>query len=239
MRLGLAFVFGFVSHFAYVASSPVNEFGDFSGLDGEVLPIGDVEDDLSLAEIESLNVKDSNNNILNAMYMNRTTNTIRIKDDIYGVRTVNYWVTHDNKAVIDGDVLYPGTLDDFLSKEYAGDEEEGPSVERRSLSFFRGAQTWPRSTVFYKYYDAATEFRLRTIVPPAMSEWKRLAPYLTFHQLPNSPAQMNGVVTITTHSQGCFASLGYSFSSMQLNLQQPGCYYAEALHEIGHNLGKS
>ncbi|KAF4615156.1 hypothetical protein D9613_003380 [Agrocybe pediades] len=178
------------------------------------------------------------------MYTNEATNTIAIKDEYGHIREVAYWVNSDNEAVIDGDIIY-GSVDDLMANAHTTEGEDRNSFERRSLSVFRGAKTWPRGMLVYKYKDEDTEHLLQHFVDEAIETWRRSAPYLKFRRLSNSAEPKDGVVTITANPcGGCNAHVGYDGQRpLRMNLQQScgarrgGCHYAEALHEIGHLLG--
>ncbi|KAF4614885.1 hypothetical protein D9613_003555 [Agrocybe pediades] len=202
----------------------------------------------------SQDVEDSDGSSFSGIYSNRTTETIRIQDEYYGIRHVNYWVTSDNHAIIDGDVVYPGTLEDLLAKQYTGpdfdeDEDEGEesqssdnstsSIGRRSLSVFRGFDTWPRSTVVYRFSNYAAQRQVGRYVNDAISGWRRRAPYLRFRRVRNGGGTMRGVLTISfLPNDGCYASIGYNGGSGTVMNLGNGCYSAEALHEFGHALGE-
>jgi len=201
----------------------------------------------NVAYVDAMPIDNATSSTLSDFYTNKPIHTLRIKDDYYGIRNVSYWITKGNRAVIDGDVVYPGTVDDLLAHAYTGEDEE-TTEDRRALSVFRGPNTWPDATVIYKYDSNETDIRISPIMNVVIRDWQLRAPYLTFLQIPSSFVELNGVLTITSYDcYGCYAILGYhaTFPSV-MNLDQSctaqgrpnsGCGIPEALHELGHVLG--
>lgn len=143
-----------------------------------------------------------------ALYGNVATHSLKIKDDHYGVRTVSYWVNDENDAIVDGDVIYPGNVDNLLAHAYTEDEET--SNDPRAFSIFRGTESWPNSTVVYKFSSDATANQIGTLVNNAINAWKTRAPYLNFVRLANSAGGIAGVLTINANAcGGCNANVGY------------------------------
>ncbi|KAF9557635.1 hypothetical protein CPC08DRAFT_44656 [Agrocybe pediades] len=95
-----------------------------------------------LGNVACTPVVDASSNLPNdPTYGNTPTHSLQIKDEYYGIRNVSYWVTSDNVAVIDGDVLYPGTVDDIRARKYTGEGEgaEVPALDSRDLKFGHSA----------------------------------------------------------------------------------------------------
>ena len=174
--------------------------------------------------------------------VNKTLSTVTIHDDFYGTRNVSYWVTSNNLAIIDGDVVY-GTLQDLLDHTIKT-PTTGISKAKRAFS---APNVWQAPIVIYKYDSDDTERRISSIVNEAIQRWNVGAPYIAFTATsPNGADHRDGVLTINaTDCNGCQASIGFSASSgaMSMNLQQDcnktglHCGPDEATHEFGHVLG--
>ncbi|KAI5797601.1 hypothetical protein EDC01DRAFT_727310 [Geopyxis carbonaria] len=97
---------------------------------------------------------------------------------------------------------------------------------------------WPNAIVIYKYETPATKMALQGILATAFSRWRAVAPWLIFRQAAVSAAPAAGVLTITNHALGCFATVGYNERAGDLHLNLGStCKEAEATHELGHTLG--
>ena len=171
----------------------------------------------------------------NLLLKNRPLRSVRIDDPVFGKRPVSYYVTSNNLAVIDGDVIY-GPVSSLLAAS-SGAKAKGKRA-------FSGEPSWPNADVRYKYDSAATASKIKPLIDAAIDDWQTAAPWLRFTRLPDSAAATNGMLTITsTDCDGCNANLGYDanaprYMNMGTNAAcGDSCGGPVALHEFGHVLG--
>ena len=174
---------------------------------------------------------------------------VSFEDERYGTRHNVTYTVLEGQAIIDGDVIY-GPVDLLLNASLPLEEPSANQYarKRRALSSLK-AYTWPGGEVRFNYDSTATEVMLSPIVNAAINEWRARAPYLKFSQVSNALGSMTGILTIkAVPCGGCVANIGYyqEFPGTMMNLQQscniPGangrCTVPEAIHEMGHALGK-
>ncbi|KAL9615548.1 MAG: hypothetical protein Q9167_000061 [Letrouitia subvulpina] len=171
----------------------------------------------------------------NLILRDRPLRNIKINDPLFGDRQVSYFVTSNNLAVIDGDVIY-GPVSSLLAHR-SGAKTKGKRA-------FSGTPTWPNAEVKYRYDSASTASKIQNLVNDAISDWQSAAPWLRFTRLPDSATWSNGILTITSNDcDGCHATLGYSANeALHMNLGTnaacgDSCGGPVALHEFGHVLG--
>lgn len=170
----------------------------------------------------------------NLLLKDRPLKTIRINDALFGNRPVSYYVTSNNLAVIDGDVIY-GPVSSLLSHS---------GSTRKEKRAFSGQPAWPNANVIYKYDSASTASKIKPLVDAAIGDWQTAAPWLRFSRQADSAAATNGVLTITSNDcDGCNANYGYNPNAprfMNLGTNSAcgdSCGSPVALHEFGHVLG--
>jgi len=176
-------------------------------------------------------------------------NTVEILDGPRGLRKVTYW-TSNGVVIIDGDVAY-GSEEEFSEavqaakqmKMHPGSESDR---QRRALSWDAGINTWPGAEVVFAYESEEAEASAGDLLKRGMTIWKEKAPYLKFTKRSYSKQGTKGALVITAQEcGGCNAPVGYHNGTMTLNLQpgcpgsSAGCALSEAVHELGHVLGKS
>lgn len=171
----------------------------------------------------------------NLILRDRPLRNFKINDPLFGDRQVSYFVTSNNLAVIDGDVVY-GPISSLLA--------HGSGAKTKRKRAFSGTPTWPNAEVKYRYDSASTASKIQNLVNDAINDWQGAAPWLRFTRLPDSTTWSNGILTITSNDcDGCWATLGYSPNEpLHMNLGTnaacgDGCGGPVALHEFGHVLG--
>jgi len=177
-----------------------------------------------------------------------------IKDPIYGLRNVSYFVVGD-LAIIDGDVVY-GTIDQLLSHDVTLNPNILDDLSRgikttRALSVLgsNADALWPSATVTYRYASDDTATTLMSDVDTAIARWRSTAPWLTFNRLmPNHNNTEKGVTTIRmVECGGCWSHIGFNASAPRImnlqrkcgKLENQVCNADTATHEFGHLLGMS
>ncbi|CAG8496622.1 8131_t:CDS:2, partial [Paraglomus brasilianum] len=165
---------------------------------------------------------------------NATVKTIRILDG-YGLRNVAYYVTPDNNAVVEGDIVY-GTLSELLAAAAAANNDT--QISKRAHSIFATTGTerpWPGARLPYKYVDDAAKTALDAIVTAATRRWTSVISGLQFVEDPSATGAF--IEISNTVDGGCNCNIGWvnnRKSSMNL---EPGCNTDNAAHEFGHALG--
>jgi len=182
--------------------------------------------------------------------VNRNYTLTLIKDPIYGLRNVSYFVVGD-LAIIDGDVIY-GTIDQLLSHDVTlnpdmlNDHSRGIKTARAHSVLSSNADAlWPSATVAYRYASDDTAMALMSDVNTAIGRWRSTAPWLTFNRLmPNHNDTEKGVTTIRmVECGGCWSHIGFHPTRpLIMNLEQKcgmdgPCGVDTTTHEFGHLLG--
>ena len=172
---------------------------------------------------------------------------MEILDRSQRLRKVTY-TTSNGVVIIDGDVTY-GTEEEF-AKAVDAAKRTNPGFasdrQRRALSWTPGTNARPGAEVLYAYENATAEASAGEVMKRGIEAWKAKAPFLKFTKQPFSKKGTPGVLVITTEEcGGCSAPVGYHNESMPMIMQSgcPGrseaCAVSEAIHELGHSLGKS
>ncbi|KAG8530600.1 uncharacterized protein KY384_004638 [Bacidia gigantensis] len=156
-------------------------------------------------------------NHVSAFFAPRNLTTIKIKDSLFGIRNVDYWITSQGQAIIDGSIVY-GSEQELLSKQVSAS-----SKDTRAFDVFAGAQSWPNGEIKYRFVDGSAQSQLDTEVTATINRWLTVAPWLTFTKLTPSDAFTPGTLTITHNDcSGCVASFGYDKNSARtMNLPWP------------------
>jgi hypothetical protein len=156
---------------------------------------------------------------------------VTIYDSTWGLRNVSYYTTPDGLAIIEGDIIY-GTEADLLAAAHAAANlasDQHIQKARGPGAFF------PNATIRFAYESAETEKILKERVTYAIANWRHMAPYLIFEELPIGTAKHEKHVVEFRHGPGCVAHVGYG-DWPGINLG-PGCGDRQTAHEIGHVLG--
>lgn len=175
--------------------------------------------------------KGSEESVLSSYALAINVTSVTINHPYVGARKVSFYTTRDGDAVIVGDTLF---------------DPEHSSLTRRldsrnhhkARAFSAQDPAWPDATIKYRYASDDAEHTLKAIVEEAMKIWNVGAPFLRFQrQIPNNEVAGKGVLQVRTRSEGCVSLVGYAGDGTYMNLGK-GCGLNEAVHELGHVLGK-
>lgn len=148
-----------------------------------------------------------------------------------GIQIISFYESNGHAIVYDD--IDAGPVEGLLALET---DEPIPTVQQRGYAN-DNSYAWPDAKIRYRYADDATKMLLQQGVDDAQLQWTRIAPFVSFEELPPGPGTA-GVLNIVSGS-GCSCTLGHlaTSTSMTMTLDVVGCQLHQIVHEFGHSFG--